>query len=61
MERKAYEIVVEEGKFFYKNSGEMLQTSSMEESDSKWIFVLSTSKVLYIGKKKKGVFQHSSC
>ena len=60
MERKAYEVVVEEGKFFYKNSGEMLQTSSMEESDSKWIFVLSTSKVLYIGKKKKGVFQHSS-
>ncbi|CAF1704375.1 hypothetical protein HID58_053755 [Brassica napus] len=60
MERKAYEVVVEEGKFFYKNSGEMLQTSSMEEGDSKWIFVLSTSKVLYIGKKKKGVFQHSS-
>ncbi|KAJ4898038.1 calmodulin-binding family protein [Raphanus sativus] len=60
MERKAYEVVVEEGKFFYKNSGEMLQTSSMEDSDSKWIFVLSTSKVLYIGKKKKGVFQHSS-
>ncbi|KAF3552493.1 hypothetical protein DY000_02004135 [Brassica cretica] len=60
MERKAYEVVVEEGKFFYKNTGEMLQTSSMEDSDSKWIFVLSTSKVLYIGKKKKGVFQHSS-
>ncbi|CAH8369965.1 unnamed protein product [Eruca vesicaria subsp. sativa] len=60
MERKAYEVVVEEGKFFYKNSGEMLQTSSMEDSDSKWIFVLSTSKVLYIGKKKKGTFQHSS-
>ncbi|KAJ4893535.1 calmodulin-binding family protein [Raphanus sativus] len=60
MERKAYEVVVEEGKFFYKNSGEMLQTSAMEESDSKWIFVLSTSKVLYVGKKKKGTFQHSS-
>ncbi|KAH0927318.1 hypothetical protein HID58_019574, partial [Brassica napus] len=60
MERKAYEVVVEEGKFFYKNSGEMLHTSSMEESDSKWIFVLSTSKVLYVGKKKKGTFQHSS-
>ncbi|KAL0900194.1 hypothetical protein Bca101_084155 [Brassica carinata] len=60
MERKAYEVVVEEGKFFYKNSGEMLQTSSVEDSDSKWIFVLSTSKVLYIGKKKKGTFQHSS-
>ncbi|CAN7117458.1 unnamed protein product [Brassica rapa subsp. narinosa] len=60
MERKSYEVVVEDGKFFYKNSGEMLQTSAMEDSDSKWIFVLSTSKVLYIGKKKKGVFQHSS-
>ncbi|KAF8074283.1 hypothetical protein N665_1116s0021 [Sinapis alba] len=60
MERKAYEVIVEDGKFFYKNSGEILQTSSMEDSDSKWIFVLSTSKVLYIGKKKKGVFQHSS-
>ncbi|KAH0880923.1 hypothetical protein HID58_068317 [Brassica napus] len=59
MERKAYEVVVEEGKFFYKTSGEMLH-SSMEESDSKWIFVLSTSKVLYVGKKKKGTFQHSS-
>ncbi|CAG7877659.1 unnamed protein product [Brassica rapa] len=60
MERKAYEVVAEEGKFFYKSSGEMLHTSSMEESDSKWIFVLSTSKVLYVGKKKKGTFQHSS-
>ncbi|CAH8348971.1 unnamed protein product [Eruca vesicaria subsp. sativa] len=60
MERKAYEVVVEDGKFFYKNTGEMLQTSSMEDSDSKWIFVLSTSKVLYVGKKKKGTFQHSS-
>ncbi|KAL0719527.1 hypothetical protein Bca4012_068851 [Brassica carinata] len=60
MERKAYEVVVEDGKFFYKNSGEMLHTSSMEDSDSKWIFVLSTSKVLYVGKKKKGTFQHSS-
>ncbi|KAJ0263975.1 IQ domain-containing protein IQM2 [Hirschfeldia incana] len=60
MERKAYEVIVEEGKFFYKNSGEMLHTSSVEDSDSKWIFVLSTSKVLYVGKKKKGTFQHSS-
>ncbi|KAJ4886512.1 calmodulin-binding family protein [Raphanus sativus] len=60
MERKAYEVVVEDGKFFYKNSGEMLHTSSLEDSDSKWIFVLSTSKVLYVGKKKKGTFQHSS-
>lgn len=27
---------------------------------SKWIFVLSTSRNLYVGKKKKGEFQHSS-
>jgi hypothetical protein len=60
MERKAYEVVVEDGKFFYKHSGEILQTSDMEDSESKWIFVLSTSKVLYVGKKKKGTFQHSS-
>lgn len=28
--------------------------------DAKWIFVLSTSKSLYVGQKKKGTFQHSS-
>lgn len=60
MERKAYEVVLEDGKFFNKHSGEILQTSDTEDSDSKWIFVLSTSKVLYVGKKKKGTFQHSS-
>lgn len=27
---------------------------------SKWIFVLSTSRALYVGQKKKGTFQHSS-
>lgn len=27
---------------------------------SKWIFVLSTSRALYVGQKKKGMFQHSS-
>ncbi|CAA7016754.1 unnamed protein product [Microthlaspi erraticum] len=60
MERKAYEVVVEDGRFFYRHSGEVLETSAVEDSDSKWIFVLSTSKVLYVGKKKKGTFQHSS-
>ncbi|KAF3582558.1 hypothetical protein DY000_02035334 [Brassica cretica] len=38
--RKAYEGVVEDGKLFYKNSGEMLQTSTMDNNDSKWIMVL---------------------
>ncbi|CAN6896693.1 unnamed protein product, partial [Brassica oleracea] len=37
---KAYEGVVEDGKLFYKNSGEMLQTSTMDNNDSKWIMVL---------------------
>ncbi|KAE8673633.1 protochlorophyllide-dependent translocon component 52 [Hibiscus syriacus] len=59
MERKPYEIVVEDGKFIYKQTGKLLQTTG-ENSNSKWIFVLSTSKVLYVGMKKKGTFQHSS-
>lgn len=55
-EREAYEVVVEDGKLVYKQSGMLLNTTE----GSKWIFVLSTSRVLYVGKKKKGVFQHSS-
>ncbi|KAJ7955420.1 IQ domain-containing protein [Quillaja saponaria] len=58
MERLAYEVVLEDGKFFYKQSAELLHAT--EEGDAKWIFVLSTSKTLYVGKKKKGKFQHSS-
>ncbi|RYR16849.1 hypothetical protein Ahy_B03g061718 [Arachis hypogaea] len=59
MERLAYEVVVEDGKFFYKQSGELLDTTE-SDAHAKWIFVLSTSKSLYVGKKKKGSFQHSS-
>ncbi|OIW19222.1 hypothetical protein TanjilG_20347 [Lupinus angustifolius] len=58
MERLSYEVVVEDGKFRYKQSGELLNTR--EDEHAKWIFVLSTSKILYVGKKKKGSFQHSS-
>lgn len=58
MERKAYEVVMEDGKFFYKQTGELLDTS--DSKGAKWIFVLSTSKTMYVGKKKKGSFQHSS-
>lgn len=36
----------------------MTLVSSTEES--KTIFVLSTTRTLYVGQKKKGVFQHSS-
>ncbi|MFQ6666057.1 hypothetical protein Gotur_032574 [Gossypium turneri] len=58
-ERMPYEIVVVDGKFIYKQTGKLLQTTE-ETSDSKWIFVLSTSKILYVAKKEKGTFQHSS-
>ncbi|XP_054806959.1 IQ domain-containing protein IQM2 isoform X2 [Prosopis cineraria] len=58
MERLAYEVVLEDGRFVYKQSGELLHTTGGE--NAKWIFVLSTSKTLYVGKKKKGSFQHSS-
>ncbi|XP_038678653.1 IQ domain-containing protein IQM2-like [Tripterygium wilfordii] len=56
MERKAYEVIIKDGKFLYKQTGEFLHTPS----DAKWIFVLSASKILYAGKKKRGTFQHSS-
>lgn len=58
MERKAYEVDLVDGKFFYKQTGELLHTAG--DLDTKWIFVLSTSKTLYVGRKKKGTFQHSS-
>jgi len=55
-ERQEYEVVVESGKLVYKKNGDFVQTLD----DSKWIFVLSTTKSLYVGQKKKGSFQHSS-
>ncbi|KAI3407422.1 uncharacterized protein J3R85_020992 [Psidium guajava] len=55
-EREAYEVIVENGKLMYKQSSVLVD--SVE--GSKWIFVLSTSRALYVGQKKKGVFQHSS-
>ncbi|KAJ3673834.1 hypothetical protein LUZ60_005826 [Juncus effusus] len=58
-EREAYEVIVENGKLIYKQSRELIDSSEGSKND-KWIFVLSTSKSLYVGKKKKGKFQHSS-
>ncbi|CAI0627937.1 unnamed protein product [Linum tenue] len=55
-EREEYEVMVEEGKLVYRGSGLPVETTE----GSKWIFVLSTSRVLYVGQKKKGAFQHSS-
>ncbi|KAM2002264.1 hypothetical protein ACFX15_025989 [Malus domestica] len=56
IEREAYEVVVENGKLLYRQSGVLVSTNE----GSKWIFVLSTTRSLYVGQKKKGQFQHSS-
>ncbi|KAB1209350.1 hypothetical protein CJ030_MR6G016547 [Morella rubra] len=55
-EREAFEVIVENGKLVYRQSGVLLETIE----GSKWIFVLSTTRALYVGQKKKGKFQHSS-
>ncbi|KAE8676604.1 hypothetical protein F3Y22_tig00111582pilonHSYRG00037 [Hibiscus syriacus] len=59
IERKPYEVIVVDGKLVYKQTGKLLQMID-ETGDARWIFVLSTSKILYVGVKKKGTFQHSS-
>ena len=45
-EREAYEVIVENGKLVYKKSGVPVNTAE----GSKWIFVLSTLRALYVGK-----------
>ncbi|KAK6941364.1 hypothetical protein RJ641_026741 [Dillenia turbinata] len=55
-EREAYEVIIVDGKLTYKQSGNVVETIE----GSKWIFVLSTTRALYVGQKKKGTFQHSS-
>ncbi|KAA8540276.1 hypothetical protein F0562_024161 [Nyssa sinensis] len=55
-ERDAYEVIVDSGKLVYQQSGLFVDT----DEGSKWIFVLSTTRNLYVGQKKKGLFQHSS-
>ncbi|KAK7349261.1 hypothetical protein VNO77_06489 [Canavalia gladiata] len=55
-EREAYEVIVKEGRLIDKKSQKLVH--SVEGSE--WIFVLSSSRILYVGEKKKGQFQHSS-
>ncbi|XP_052181677.1 IQ domain-containing protein IQM1-like [Diospyros lotus] len=55
-ERRSYEVIIDGGRLVYRQTGVLVDT--ME--GSKWIFVLSTSRNLYVGQKKKGLFQHSS-
>ncbi|KAE8690558.1 Homogentisate prenyltransferase isoform 1 [Hibiscus syriacus] len=58
-ERDSFEVVIRNGKFVYKQSEQVLDTTG-GPTDTKWIFVLSAFKTLYVGMKKKGTFQHSS-
>ncbi|KAI8560143.1 hypothetical protein RHMOL_Rhmol04G0233000 [Rhododendron molle] len=58
-EREQYQYLVAEGKIVHKESGNSLDTSKGLPG-AKWIFVLSTTKKLYAGQKKRGVFHHSS-
>ncbi|BAA97031.1 unnamed protein product [Arabidopsis thaliana] len=55
-ERQAYEVVVEDGKLVSRQTKSLVETTE----GTKWIFVLSTTRKLYIGQKQKGRFQHSS-
>ncbi|GKV13982.1 hypothetical protein SLEP1_g24927 [Rubroshorea leprosula] len=55
-EREEYEVIVEKGRLIYGQSGVPVETVE----GFKWIFVLSTTRALYVGQKKKGLFQHSS-
>ncbi|KAK8445073.1 hypothetical protein SEVIR_9G263200v4 [Setaria viridis] len=56
-ERESYEVIVENKRLMYKLSRQIVDTTGSARG-TKWIFVLSTCKTLYIG--QKGVFQHSS-
>lgn len=49
-------MIVENGKLVYRQDGRLVDT----DGKCKWIFVLSTTRALYVGQKQKGVFQHSS-
>ncbi|XP_044983797.1 IQ domain-containing protein IQM6-like [Hordeum vulgare subsp. vulgare] len=58
-EREFYEVTIENKMMMYRLSRKIVDTSEGPK-DAKWIFVLSTTKILYIGSKSKGTFQHSS-
>ncbi|KAK6778523.1 hypothetical protein RDI58_025241 [Solanum bulbocastanum] len=58
-EREHYEYIVAEGKIVHEKTGYLLDTTKGLPG-AKWIFVMSTSRRLYAGEKKKGMFHHSS-
>ncbi|GLT40609.1 hypothetical protein SLA2020_147280 [Shorea laevis] len=58
-EREHYEYIVAEGQIKHKQTEELLDTINASK-EGKWMFVMSTSKQLYVAEKKKGLFHHSS-
>jgi hypothetical protein len=58
-EREFYEVIIEDKKMMYKLSRKIVDTSEGPK-DAKWIFVLSTTKVLYIGSVKNSSIFHLS-
>lgn len=63
-ERERYEVIPQNGKFIYKQTALLVDTTEGSDTEgsgeSPWIFVMSTLKKLYVGKKLRGTFQHSS-
>lgn len=55
-EREQFEVVINNGNLVYKQNQQPVDTPER----SHWIFVMSTSRNLYVGQKMKGTFQHSS-
>ncbi|KAL8511685.1 hypothetical protein ACS0TY_018201 [Phlomoides rotata] len=55
-EREEFEVIIRNGQFIYKQNGGVLNTPR----GMKYIYVLSTSRKVFVGVKDKGVFQHSS-
>ncbi|KAJ8537638.1 hypothetical protein K7X08_014178 [Anisodus acutangulus] len=58
-ERQFYEYIISGGQIVHKLTGNLLDTTKGPPGP-KWIFVMSTTKRLYAGEKKKGMFHHSS-
>lgn len=58
-EREEYKVIVENGRLVYKTNQKVVDTIGGPKG-TKWIFVLSTTKTLYVAQKIKGRFQHSS-
>jgi len=59
-QRKHYQVEIYNGKLFYEQTGELVHTGNSDNLDERWIFVMSPYGRLYVGKKQRGVFQHSS-